>query len=140
MGRRNGLGVLSTPLLMLCARGMCKTCFCSQHLGFAPSSSEVAVGVFRPICIFCPEFAPTVYAQLLQLFLVSYIFLAFCCSRRHCPGVSPASLEQRAPGPTLRSTQHISALSFTLYFIWHIFHIWLIFLSLMLLIFIQVVT
>ena len=119
MGRRNGSGVLSSPLLVLCARGMCKTCFHSQHPGFALNSSELAVGVFCPFCIFCRELAPTVYAQLLQLFLVSYIFLAFCCSRRLCPGVSLAALEQRAPGPT-PSQKHTAHIWLSFYLIFYL--------------------
>ena len=38
------------------------------HLTFAPGSSEVVVGFFSSLCIFCPEFALT--AACIQLFLV----------------------------------------------------------------------
>lgn len=53
-------------------------CFCSWL--FRSCSRGFFFVLFWCFCIFHPEFAPAVYPRC--SFLVSYSFLAFCCSRR----------------------------------------------------------
>ena len=72
-GQRGHLGVLPT-LRWWCVQGHV------QSPAFAPGCLEMAVGVSRSLCIFCPGFA--LPCACVQLFLILYTFFVACCLSR----------------------------------------------------------
>ena len=80
---------------MVCAGGHVQVpCFCSQHLVFAPGSSEVTVGFFG-LSFFWSRICPS--CSCIEFFLVPHHFFAFfLLEERCCPGACPA-----AKGPSL---------------------------------------
>ena len=93
------------PLWWCCVQGACAgPCFFSQPPAFAPSSSEVALGLFWFLFILlsriCPDWACT------QLFLVPYKFL--CILLLEEMFVQVQALQQKVPGPSL---SHLGAIS-----------------------------
>lgn len=81
---------------------------CRRHVqcpGFAPSSSDVAVGFFRSFCIFLFIICPS-YTHM-KLFLVPYSVFVFCCWRRYLSSCHHCSKSSQVPGPSL-SQNHYS--------------------------------
>ena len=67
-------------------------CFCSWLF-------QSGSWVFLSLCIFCPEFVPTVHAR--SYFQSHMVSLYFVAGGEVCPGESIAALQQRVPGPSL---------------------------------------
>ena len=94
-GVGGGVWVVCTPPWCCCVYRFCGVpCFCT---------SRVAVGLWL-FCVFLFVICPN--CSLMQLFLVSYSFFVFCCSRNGgdiCPGASTLVKISRSqvPGPSL---------------------------------------
>ena len=91
-GRRGGLGGLPT-LRWWCVQGHV------QSPAFAPGCLEMAVGVSRSLCIFCPGFA--LPCACVQLFLILYSLFLFCCLRRCLSRCRQFSTAAKGPGSSL---------------------------------------
>ena len=92
LGRRGGLGGLPT-LRWWCVRGHV------QSPAFAPGCLEMAVGVSRSLCIFCPGFA--LPCACIQLFLILYSLFLCCCLRRCLSRCRQFSTAAKGPGSSL---------------------------------------